>query len=140
LFNPQAIADHAQRLIGTFNIRTRTAQTKVSHLSGGNQQRVILAREINNNPDLLVAVQPTRGLDIGATEYIHRQLLAQRARGAAVLLISTELEEILALSDRIDIIYEGKIVGEVTAKNADIIRIGKMMAGVSDDDARRHSN
>jgi simple sugar transport system ATP-binding protein len=96
-------------------------------LSGGNLQRVILAREISSKPKLMVAVQPTRGLDVGAIEGVQRLLMQQRETGAAVLLISEELEELLSLSDRIYIIYEGKIMGEVT--DGDIRKIGLMMTG-----------
>ncbi len=130
LFIPRVISDNAQRLIKEFDIRTRSAQTKINHLSGGNQQKVILARELDRKPKFLVAVQPTRGLDCGATEYIHRMLIEQRGKGAAILLISTELEEILSISDRIAVIYEGCIVGEVPGKGADIQKIGRMMAGL----------
>lgn len=132
LFNLKAIADNARRLVKAFDIRTRSIKTKLLHLSGGNQQKVILAREIDRNPRALVAVQPTRGLDIGATEYIHRLLLEQRAKGAAILLISTELEEVMALSDRIVVIYEGCIIGEVRSADSDIQKIGRMMAGLKD--------
>jgi simple sugar transport system ATP-binding protein len=130
LLNLLAITAHAQRLVKSFDIRTSSLQTQVAHLSGGNQQRVILAREIDRNPHLLIAVQPTRGLDIGATEYIHSLLLEQKARGSAILLISTELDEVLALSDRIAVIFEGRIMGEVSAKGFDLQRIGRMMAGL----------
>ena len=99
-------------------------------LSGGNQQKVILARELSSNPDLFIAAQPTRGLDIGAIEYVHKQIIAARNGGAAVLLISTELQEILSLSDRIAVMYEGQFMGIVSAKEADLHDIGEMMAGV----------
>jgi simple sugar transport system ATP-binding protein len=89
-----------------------------------------LAREINSVPKLLIAVQPTRGLDVGAIEQIHNLLLEQRSKGAAILLISTELDEILALSDQIMVMYGGKIVGELTNNNVDILHIGRMMAGL----------
>jgi simple sugar transport system ATP-binding protein len=98
-------------------------------LSGGNLQRLILAREISSQPRLLVAVHPTRGLDVGATEAVHRLLLEQREAGAAILLISEDLDEVLALSDRIAVMYEGQIVGEVRAEGADIEKIGLWMTG-----------
>ena len=109
-------------------------QTPVRLLSGGNLQRVILAREISGRPNFMVAVQPTRGLDVGAIEGVHRLLLTQREAGAAVLLISEELEELLALSDRVYVIYEGKIMGEVKVESAEpdqgqIEAIGLMMTG-----------
>jgi ABC-type uncharacterized transport system ATPase subunit len=134
LFSPRMITANAQRLIKEFDIRTRSAQTKISHLSGGNQQKVILARELDQKPKFLVAVQPTRGLDCGATEYIHHQLIEQRAKGAAILMISTELDEILSLSDRIAVIYEGCIIGEISGDEADIQKIGRMMAGLKDEE------
>jgi simple sugar transport system ATP-binding protein len=98
-------------------------------LSGGNLQRTILAREISALPNLLVAVHPTRGLDIGATESVHKTLLEHRGKGAALLLISEDLDEILALSDRIAVLYEGEIMGIVPAEKADIEKLGLMMAG-----------
>lgn len=130
IIKPRVIEKNAQQLIKKFDIRTPSTQTKAGYLSGGNQQKVILAREISRNPQVLIAVQPTRGLDVGATEYIHNLLLEQRSKGAAVLLISTELDEILALSDRIAVIYEGRIVGEVSGESPDIQKIGKMMGGI----------
>ncbi|NPV74967.1 MAG: ABC transporter ATP-binding protein [Anaerolineae bacterium] len=131
-FDLAQIQENAQRLVREYDIRTRTTQTKLNHLSGGNQQKVILAREIDQKPKLLIAVQPTRGLDCGATEYIHQILVEQRNAGAAILLVSTELDEILALSDRICVMYEGKIMGELLNTGEDILRIGRLMAGVTD--------
>ena len=98
-------------------------------LSGGNQQKVIIGREVTNDPDLLIAVQPTRGLDVGAIEYVHRSLVEQRDKGKAVLLISLELDEVIDLSDRIAIIYDGSIVDVIDAKGADENEIGLKMAG-----------
>ena len=114
----RAIQEYAQRLIQTFDVRTPSAAVPVASLSGGNQQKVVLGREIDAQPCVLVAAQPTRGLDVGATEYIHQALLTDRDAGAAILLISTELEEILVLSDRIVVLYEGRIVGEVPGDRA----------------------
>lgn len=131
LLQPGAIAAHASRLAQAFDVRARTIFVKTGQLSGGNQQKIVVGREIDPNPLLLVAAQPTRGLDIGAIEYIHRLLLKQRAHGAAILLISTELEEILALSDRIAVMYEGRIVGELPGGRANVNKIGLMMAGVT---------
>jgi simple sugar transport system ATP-binding protein len=116
--------------VQAFDVRTPSVQKITAQLSGGNQQKIVLGRELDRNPVLLVAVQPTRGLDVGATEYIHQQLLEQRARGAAILLISTELEEVLALSDRIAVLYEGRLVGEVPGDRANTHKIGLMMAGI----------
>ncbi len=98
-------------------------------MSGGNQQKVIVAREIDQNPDLLIAVQPTRGLDVGAIEYIHKQLIAQRDAGKAVLLISLELDEVMDVSDRILVIYEGQLVADLDPKETTIQDMGLYMAG-----------
>ncbi len=130
VLRPGAILEYAARVIKTFDVRTRSVSSKTSELSGGNQQKVVLGREIDQDPVVLIAAQPTRGLDVGATEYIHSALLAQRQRGVAILLISTELEEIMALSDRIAVIYEGRIVGELSGDRANIQKIGLLMAGV----------
>ncbi len=129
-FNFGAINRHAARLIRDFNIKTPSAQTPAKNLSGGNVQKLILARELSRKPAVLVAAQPTRGVDISATEYIHQVLIEQRSAGVAVLLISEDLDEILALSDRIAVIYEGKIVGILDRKDADVETLGMMMAGV----------
>ena len=130
LLNFGAVNEYARRLTRQFDVRTPSIHTKVAYLSGGNQQKIIVGREIDRNPALLVAMQPTRGLDIGATEYIHKNLLAQRSRGAAILLISTELEEVLALSDRIAVMFEGEIVGIVSGDRSNVKKIGLMMAGM----------
>jgi ABC-type uncharacterized transport system ATPase subunit len=98
-------------------------------MSGGNQQKAIVAREMDKKADLLVAVQPTRGLDVGAIEYIHAQLIAQRDRGKAVLLVSLELDEVMDMSDRILVMYEGEIVGEFDPKLVSVQELGLYMAG-----------
>ena len=98
-------------------------------MSGGNQQKAIIAREIDKDPELLIAVQPTRGLDVGAIEYIHKQIVAQRDAGKAVLLVSLELDEVMSLSDRILAIYEGEIVGELDPKTTTAEEMGLYMAG-----------
>jgi simple sugar transport system ATP-binding protein len=98
-------------------------------LSGGNQQKVIIAREVTNNKDLLICVNPTRGLDVGAIEYVHRYIVAQRDAGKAVLLVSFELSEIMNLSDRIDVMFRGNIAGSVKGSEADQGKLGLMMAG-----------
>jgi simple sugar transport system ATP-binding protein len=118
----------AQNLKEDFNVAIPSVETPVRLLSGGNLQRVILAREISGEPTLMIAVQPTRGLDVGAIEGVHRLLLSQRDAGTAILLVSEELEELLALSDRIAVIYEGQIMGEVIGE--DIDTIGLMMTGM----------
>ena len=101
-------------------------------MSGGNQQKAIIAREIDKDPDLLVAVQPTRGLDVGAIEYIHSQLVAQRDKGKAVLLVSLELDEVMDVSDRI-LVYEGELVGQLDPKTVSVEELGLYMAGAKRD-------
>jgi simple sugar transport system ATP-binding protein len=123
-----AILRHADALIAQFQIKARPTD-RARTLSGGNLQKVLLARVFAGQPKVVIAPQPTRGLDVGATEYVRGQLLAQRERGAAVLLISEDLDEILALADRIAVIYEGEIVGVVAAQDADVATLGLMMAG-----------
>jgi simple sugar transport system ATP-binding protein len=134
LLDMTVAANFAKELKQAYDIVVPTVNTPVRLLSGGNLQRVILAREISGNPNFMVAVQPTRGLDVGAIEGVHRLLLTQREAGAAVLLISEELEELLSLSDRVYVIYEGKIMGEVKVKSMEpdegqIEAIGLMMTG-----------
>ena len=130
LLNWDNIYEHAERVIKDFDVRSgQGADATARSLSGGNQQKAIVGREIDGNPDLLVAVQPTRGLDVGAIEYIHQRLLEQRDQGKAVLLISLELDEILDLSDRIAVIYNGELVGIVNAAETDENEVGLMMAG-----------
>ena len=120
---------HAQELAERFDIRGADLDAPVASLSGGNLQKVVLAREISANPRLLVAAQPTRGLDLGAAESTRRLLLEQRDAGRAVLVISEELDELLARSDRIAVIYEGRITGIFPAHRADEEEIGLLMAG-----------
>ena len=110
-------------------IKVPSPKTQIKSLSGGNQQKAIIAREIDKDPTLLVAVQPTRGLDVGAIEYIHRQIVAERDKGKAVLLVSLELDEVMNLSDRILVMYEGEIVGEFDPKTTTVQELGLYMAG-----------
>lgn len=124
-----AIYEYARKLIKKFDVRTPDEYTPARALSGGNQQKGIIAREVDRNPDLLIAAQPTRGLDVGAIEFIHQQLIEQRDAGKAVLLISLELDEILNVSDRIAVIYEGEIVGVVDPKETDHDQLGLLMSG-----------
>ena len=125
-----AVRSYADRLIDQYDIRSGQGPvTVVRSMSGGNQQKAIVAREIDDEPRLLVAVQPTRGLDVGAIEYIHRQLVAERDRGTAVLLVSLELDEVMNLSDRILVMYEGEIVGSFDPKSVDVQELGLYMAG-----------
>ena len=112
------------------------AATIARSMSGGNQQKAIIAREIDDDPQLLVAVQPTRGLDVGAIEYIHKQLVAQRDAGKAVLLVSLELDEVLDVPDRILVMYEGEIVGELDPKTTSENELGLYMAGAKRDEVR----
>lgn len=130
VFQKKAVQQFVERAIREYDVRTPSAGLAAKLLSGGNQQKVILARELSADPQVLIAVQPTRGLDVGATEYVHNRMVEARSKHAAILLISTELEEILSLSDRIAVMYEGEIMGIVPAKDADIHQIGEMMAGV----------
>ena len=125
------IYDHAENLISKFDIRPQESKLPARALSGGNQQKVIIAREVSNSPEILIAAQPTRGLDVGAIEYVHKALVEQRNQGKAVLLVSFELDEVINVSDRIAVIFEGKIVGIIDAENADENQIGLMMAGGS---------
>ncbi|MEL6263749.1 MAG: ABC transporter ATP-binding protein [Cyanobacteria bacterium J06626_6] len=125
----EAIAANATQAIQDFDIRTTSGKVKVAQLSGGNQQKVILARELAGAPDVIVAMQPTRGLDIGATAAVQQSLIAQRSRGAAILYISTELEEVMAMSDRIAVISRGRLVDVLAAKDATIEKVGALMVG-----------
>ena len=124
------IRKYANELIEQYDVRSGQGPVTVTRaMSGGNQQKAIIAREIDKNPDLLIAVQPTRGLDVGAIEYIHKQIVAQRDAGKGVLLVSLELDEVMALSDRILVMYEGEIVGELDPKTTTVEEMGLYMAG-----------
>ena len=124
------INKYADKLIEQYDIRSgQGGASSTRSMSGGNQQKAIIAREVDKNPDLLLAVQPTRGLDVGAIEYIHNQLIAQRDAGKAVLLVSLELEEVLSIPDRILVMYEGRIVGEFDPKKTNREELGLYMAG-----------
>ena len=124
------IYENAKKLIDTFDIRSgQGIYTTVRSMSGGNQQKAIIAREISRDPELLIAVQPTRGLDVGAIEFIHKELVNQRDKDCAVLLVSLELDEVMNLSDRILVMYEGEIVAEVNPKEVTVQELGLYMAG-----------
>jgi ABC-type uncharacterized transport system ATPase subunit len=129
ILNFKTIYDKARQLIKEYDVRTPDEYTKARALSGGNQQKAIIGREVDRNPDLLIAAQPTRGLDVGAIEFIHKRLIEQRDQGKAVLLVSFELDEILNVSDRIAVIYEGKIVAVVDPKETTEQELGLLMAG-----------
>ena len=128
--NNKAVRDYANYLIDKFDVRSgQGAITRARSMSGGNQQKAIIAREVDRDKDLIVAVQPTRGLDVGAIEFIHSQLVAERDRGKAILLVSLELDEVMSLSDRILVMYEGEIVGELDPKKTTVEELGLYMAG-----------
>ncbi len=129
-----AVREYAQELIEKFDVRSGQGPVTISRsMSGGNQQKAIIAREVDRDKPLIVAVQPTRGLDVGAIEYIHNELVQERDQGKAILLVSLELEEVMSLSDRILVMYEGEIVGELDPKKTDLQELGLYMSG-----AKRH--
>lgn len=127
--NKALMYEEAREAMKSYDVRAENERTIVRGMSGGNQQKVILSREISRNPELLIIVQPTRGLDIGAIDFIHREVVRLRDKGVAILLISFELEEILTLSDRIDIIFDGQIVGQTKPNETNDRELGLMMAG-----------
>jgi len=131
LLDDRAIEEKAKRLLHDFDVRPPNAALPAKALSGGNQQKLIIGREFDIHPQLLLVAQPTRGVDIGAIEFIHRKLVELRDAGAAILLVSAELEEVLSLSDRILVMYQGRIVGEVDPQQVDQEEIGLMMTGGS---------
>jgi general nucleoside transport system ATP-binding protein len=118
-----------------FDVRPPNPKLAAKNFSGGNQQKIVLAREIERNPDLLLIGQPTRGVDIGAIEFIHEQIVALRDQGKAILLVSVELEEILALSDRVAVMFDGQVMGIRDASQTDEKELGLLMAGITDTDA-----
>lgn len=130
ILDKKSILDHARDLVGKFDIRPSGSEGKpAGQLSGGNQQKVIIAREVTNDKELLIAVNPTRGLDVGAIEFVHKYIVEQRNKNRAVLLVSFELDEIMSLSDRIEVIFDGTISGSMAGKDADENTLGLMMAG-----------
>lgn len=129
MMNYHKIREHVKKLIDEFDVRTPNEDVLASSLSGGNQQKLIVAREIEKDPELVIAVQPTRGLDVGAIEYIHKRLVQERDKGRAVLLVSLELDEVMSLSDRIAVIYDGEIVDTLDVKDATDQKLGILMAG-----------
>lgn len=132
----ETILERAEGLIERYDIRTPSALTQAGSLSGGNQQKLIVARELSRPIKLLVAAQPTRGLDVGSIEYIHRRMIEQRDEGVAVLLVSTELDEVMELSDRVAVMYRGRIVDIVEAKKTTKETVGLMMAGINPAEAK----
>ncbi|EDX86510.1 ABC transporter, ATP-binding protein [Synechococcus sp. PCC 7335] len=129
ILRKKEITAHANQAIQAFDIRASSPQLKASQLSGGNQQKIILARELAGRPALIIAMQPTRGLDIGATAAVQQSLLAQRGQGAAILYISTELEEVMAMSDRLGVIYRGQLIDSLDPHTATLEQVGLLMAG-----------
>ena len=124
------VRKYAEALIEQYDVRSGQGPVTIARsMSGGNQQKAIIAREVDRDKPLLIAVQPTRGLDVGAIEYIHKQIVAERDRGTAVLLVSLELDEVMNLSDRILVMYEGEIVGEFDPKKTTVQELGLYMAG-----------
>lgn len=133
--NGPAVREYSEKLIEQFDVRSGQGPVTVARsMSGGNQQKAIIARELDRDKPLVVAVQPTRGLDVGAIEYIHSQLVAQRDAGKAILLVSLELDEVMSLSDRILVMYEGEIVGELNPKETTVQELGLYMAGAKRSD------
>ena len=124
------IISHSKKIMEEYDVRPQSPNLITSNFSGGNQQKIILSRELNENPKVLLVGQPTRGVDIGAIEFIHQRLIDMRNRGAAILLVSVELDEVLSLSDRIVVMFDGKIVGEKNNKNVTDRELGLLMAGV----------
>jgi len=129
VFHFGQIRTFAQKIVDTFQVKSARVGEPIRTLSGGNLQKIVLGRELEGDPKLIVANQPTRGLDVGSIEFVHKTLVEQRDRGAAVLLISVELDEILALSDRIAVMFEGKILAILDAADATEEQIGLLMAG-----------
>ena len=137
ILNYKYINQHARELIEEYDVRTANELVPSGALSGGNQQKAIIAREISRNPELLIVSQPTRGLDVGAIEYIHKRIIQQRTEGKAVLVVSFELDEILNLSDRIAVIHDGQIVGIVDPKETTEKELGLLMAGYTLEEAKK---
>ena len=130
--NSKAVNNLATELVEDYDVRTPSIETTAQSLSGGNKQKVVIARELAADPRLLIASQPTRGVDVGSIEFIHSQIVKARDGGAGVLLISAELDEVMGLSDRILVMYDGRVVAELDGEGADRNRIGRLMAGGED--------
>ena len=130
ILNEKDILSHSRKVMNDYDVRPQSPNLITSNFSGGNQQKIILSRELNENPKVLLVGQPTRGVDIGAIEFIHQRLIDMRNKGAAILLVSVELEEVLSLSDRIVVMFDGKIVGEKVNQDISDREIGLLMAGI----------
>jgi simple sugar transport system ATP-binding protein len=124
--------DKATELVEQYDVRTPSIATPAGNLSGGNQQKVIVARELSRDLRLLVASQPTRGVDVGSIEYIHAQIVAERDEGVAVLVVSTELDEVMALADRVIVMYRGRVVADLPRDQTDHSEVGLYMAGAKE--------
>jgi ABC-type uncharacterized transport system ATPase subunit len=135
LYNFRAINEHCQKLVDEYTVKTPDLDTPACNLSGGNIQKMIIARELSGTPRVLVAAQPTRGVDIGAAEYIHKRLIEQRDHNTAVLMISEDLDEVFGASDRIAVMYEGRVMGVVDPNEVTREQVGLMMAGISEEQA-----
>ena len=141
ILNQEAIVEYGQKIIDKFDVRSGEGITSLAgKLSGGNQQKAIIGREVEADPDLLIAVQPTRGLDVGAIEFIHKELVKERDSGKAVLLVSFELDEIFNLSDRIAVMNAGRLIDIVDTKDTDEHAVGLMMAGIRKEDGSEAQN
>ena len=127
--NWKFVNENSEKIVEQFKVKTPNIDEAGGKLSGGNQQKMVLGRELTRDPDLVIAAHPVRGLDIGATEYVHECLIDERDKGNAVLLVSTELDEVISLSDKIAVMYEGRIMGVLDKEEFDITKIGMMMAG-----------
>lgn len=140
LMNMKNIYQKAKQIIAEYDVRTPSEYTEARALSGGNQQKAIIGREVDRNPDLLIAAQPTRGLDVGAIEFVHKRLIEQRDAGKAVLLISFELDEIINVSDKIAVIFEGSIIAIVDPKETTEQELGLLMAGSTQQEVGKEAN
>ena len=129
IYDLDEVRNYGEQLLDSYDVRSSGTDAAGRSLSGGNQQKLVVGREIDSDPELLIAAQPTRGLDVGAIEFVHRRLLEQRAAGKGILLISLELEELLSLSDRIVVIYEGQFIAEVDPKTVTEEELGLLMTG-----------
>lgn len=129
IFRPATVEKNGENLVDEFDVRPQQSRAKARNFSGGNQQKIVLARELSRNPKFILAVQPTRGLDVGASEFVYQRLLQEKNKGGSVLLISADLDEILLVSDRVLVMYEGKIMGEFIPGEVSYIDIGLMMGG-----------
>ena len=132
LLSLNSIEERSKQLVSDYSIRTPNTSTLTRKLSGGNIQKVVIAREFSGDAEVLLVAQPTRGIDIGAAEYIHEQLLLQRSQGKAILLISEDLDEVMALSDRLVVMYEGSVMGRVDREDATVEQVGLLMSGVGE--------